>query len=56
MPGLGLYMTNAINNLDYAVVRSCVVIIAVWFSIIMLVTDLVYAFVDPRIKAQYIGR
>ena len=56
MPGVGLYMTNGINNLDYAVVRSSVVLLAVWFSVIMLVTDLVYAFVDPRIKAQYIGR
>ncbi len=56
MPGLGLYLTNAINALDYAVVRSVVVILAVWFSMIMLVTDLVYAFVDPRIKAQYTGK
>ena len=56
MPGVGLYLTNSINSLDYAVVRSSVVILSVWFSIIMLITDLVYAFVDPRIKAQYTGR
>ena len=56
MPGVGLYMTYAITALDYPVVRSCVVVLAVFFSIVMLLTDLVYAFVDPRIKAQYIGR
>ncbi|MBO6130120.1 MAG: ABC transporter permease [Pseudobutyrivibrio sp.] len=56
MPGVGLYMTNAISNLDYVAVRSSVVILSVFFSLIMLITDLIYAFVDPRIKAQYIGR
>jgi len=56
MPGVGLYMTSAITNLDYPVVRSSVVLLAIAFSFIMLATDLVYAFVDPRIKAQYAGR
>ena len=56
MPGIGLYMTNAITNLDYPIVRSSVVLLSIAFSIIMLLTDLVYAFVDPRIKAQYTGK
>lgn len=56
IPGVGLYMTNGITALDYPVVRSCVVVLAVWFGLVMLLTDLVYAFVDPRIKAQYVGR
>ena len=53
IPGLGSYMLNGINNRDYPVVQGCIIYIAFIFSIIMLVTDLVYAFVDPRIKAQY---
>jgi peptide/nickel transport system permease protein len=53
IPGVGTYMTNAIGSRDYAVVRGCVVILAICFSIIMLLVDLIYAFVDPRIKAQY---
>ncbi len=56
MPGIGLYMTNGINNLDYPIVRSCVVILAIIFSFIMLAVDLIYAMVDPRIKAEYIGK
>lgn len=56
IPGVGLYITQGINQLDYAAVRSSVVILSVWFSLVMLLTDLVYAYVDPRIKAQYVGR
>ena len=54
IPGIGSYMINGINSRDYPVVQGCIVYIAFMFSIMMLVTDLVYAFVDPRIKAQYV--
>lgn len=54
IPGIGLFMLNGINNRDYPVVQACILYIAFTFSIMMLVTDLVYAFVDPRIKAQYV--
>lgn len=56
IPGLGPYLVNGINNRDYTVVTGGIVFIAFTFSIIMLLTDLVYAFVDPRIKAQYAGK
>ena len=56
IPGIGLYMTNAIGSLDYPAVRGGVVVIAIAFSFVMLVVDLIYAFVDPRIKAQYTGK
>ena len=56
IPGIGLYMTNAISSLDYPAVRGGVVVIAIAFSFVMLVVDLIYAFVDPRIKAQYEGK
>ena len=56
IPGIGLYMINGINQRDYNVVQGSVIYIAFMFSFMMLVTDLVYAFVDPRIKAQYVGR
>lgn len=54
IPGIGMYMMSGISNRDYPVVRGCILYIAFTFSIMMLITDLVYAFVDPRIKAQYI--
>jgi len=53
IPGIGQYMVNAINSRDYPVVRGSILTVALTFSIIMLVMDLIYAFVDPRIKAQY---
>ncbi|MCC8052041.1 MAG: ABC transporter permease [Clostridiales bacterium] len=56
MPGIGNYMTSAITNLDYPVVRGSVVVLAIAFSFIMLAVDLIYAYVDPRIKAEYVGR
>lgn len=56
IPGIGLYMLHGINDRDYPVVQGCILYIAFTFSIMMLLTDLVYAFVDPRIKARYIGK
>lgn len=53
IPGVGLYMLNGINGRDYPVVRGCVLFFAVFTSIAMLAVDLVYAYIDPRIKAQY---
>ncbi len=56
IPGVGGYMINGINGRDYPVVQACVIFLAVLFSIIMLLVDLMYAFIDPRIKAQYAGK
>lgn len=53
IPGIGMYLTQAVNNRDYPVVQGCVVFLAIIFSIVMLLTDLSYALVDPMIKAQY---
>ena len=56
IPGLGLFMMKGINNRDYPVIQGSVVFLAIAFSIVMLITDLVYAYVDPRIKSQYQGK
>lgn len=55
VPGLGLYLLTAINGRDYPVVRACVIFFAAFTAIAMLLVDLAYAFVDPRIRAQYSG-
>lgn len=52
-PGIGLYIINGINNRDYPIVRGGILYIAFMFSILMLIVDIIYAFADPRIKAQY---
>lgn len=53
-PGIGTYMLTGINSLDYPVIRGCVLILALFAAIVTLLVDLVYAFLDPRIKAQYV--
>ncbi len=53
IPGLGKMMVDAIKARNYPVVQGGVLLIAVMFSILNLVIDLLYAFVDPRIKSQY---
>ncbi|WP_232695407.1 ABC transporter permease [Brevibacillus daliensis] len=49
-PGIGSYIYTAINNRDYPVIQSGILVIAVIFVLINLVVDLLYAYVDPRIK------
>lgn len=53
IPGVGNYLVTAVNNRDYPVVQGSIIILAVSFSIIMLLTDLVMAAVDPNIKSQF---
>ena len=55
LPGIGSFMLAGINNRDYPVVQGGIIYIAFAFAIMMLIVDLVYAFVDPRIKAQYVS-
>lgn len=54
-PGVGQYMLTGINSRDYPVVRGCVLILAAFSAVVVLLTDLAYAFIDPRIKAQYVN-
>jgi peptide/nickel transport system permease protein len=55
IPGVGTYLVTAISNRDYPVIQGCVLFLAATFSIVMVIIDLLYAFIDPKIKAQYIG-
>lgn len=53
LPGLGQYMISAVRQKDIPVALSSTLFFATMFSIVMLVIDLLYAFIDPRIKARY---
>ncbi|MGI6071878.1 MAG: ABC transporter permease [Lachnospiraceae bacterium] len=53
-PGVGTYMLQGIQARDYPIVRSCILVLALFAAFIMLLVDLFYAYLDPRIKAQYI--
>lgn len=51
-PGLGRYLVTGISNRDFPVVQGVVLVIAVGFVMANLITDLVYGFVDPRIRYE----
>ena len=55
IPGVGVYIVNGVNNRDYIVVQGGVILLATAFSIIMLLVDLIIAWIDPRVKAQITG-
>src|SRR5699024_5087949 len=51
-PGVGRYIFDAINYRDYPVIQSGILVIAFIFVIINLLVDLLYAYIDPRIKVS----
>ena len=53
IPGLGKLMIDSINNRNYPVILGGVLLIAFAYGVINLIVDILYAFIDPRIKSQY---
>ena len=53
IPGMGSLMNSSISQKDYITTQGCVLVAAFIVSFMTLITDMVYAAVDPRIKAQY---
>ena len=53
IPGLGTYMVTAIKSRDYPAIQGAVIMVSIAFSVVMLLVDLLYAAVDPRIKDQF---
>jgi ABC-type dipeptide/oligopeptide/nickel transport system permease component len=49
-PGLGRYIVERINFRDYTAIQGAVVFFGILVSIVSLVTDLLYAYLDPRIR------
>ena len=50
LPGIGRLFVDSVLRLDYQVVQSLVVVFAVLVVVVNLLTDLIYALVDPRIR------
>ncbi|MGD9569128.1 MAG: ABC transporter permease [Sedimentibacter sp.] len=53
MPGLGTLIVQGIRQKDTPIVLGSTIFLAAFFSLVMLAVDLLYAFIDPRIKAKY---
>lgn len=52
-PGLGIMLTNGIKQTDTPTILGCLVVMAICIGICNLLVDIIFAFVDPRIKSQY---
>lgn len=50
--GLGKEIVEALNNLDLPVIMGSVIVIATTFVVINILVDLVYAYLDPKIRLQ----
>ncbi len=53
IPGLGKFLVDAIKARNYRVVQGGVLVLAIICSLVNLFIDLLYAFIDPRIKNQF---
>lgn len=52
LPGLGRLVVTAINQRDYPVIQGVVLMLAVIFTVINFIVDLLYALIDPRIRYE----
>lgn len=52
-PGVGRFVVEAIKSKDIPCVLGSVVMLSIMFTFVNLFVDILYAFIDPRIKSQY---
>jgi peptide/nickel transport system permease protein len=52
-PGMGSCLIDAVLNRDYPVVQGCVLLYALIFTGINLLTDIICIILDPRVKRRY---
>lgn len=53
IPGLGSYVITAIRSKDVPVVMGCTLFMSATFLVVILLTDILYAYIDPCVKAKY---
>lgn len=53
IPGLGTMVVTAIRRKDVPQVLASLVVLGGFFLVMMLIIDILYAFIDPRIRAKY---
>ena len=54
-PGLGKLLVDSIFARDYALIQACVLLVAVFFVLINLLVDILYVYLDPRIRYEKKG-
>ena len=53
IPGVGVFLVEAVRNQDRPIVTVVVTLLACAFSIVNLIVDIIYAFLDPHIKSEF---
>ena len=56
VPGLGSYTLSGLTGRDYPVIQASTFFMSTIFSIVILLIDVAFAFIDPRIRSQYAGK
>ena len=56
IPGLGMYTLIGLQNRDYPVIQASVLFLSILFNIVMLLIDVAFSFIDPRIRSQFSRR
>ncbi len=51
-PGMGTMITSAIDNRDYSLIQATVLVVAIAFVVINLITDLLYMVINPKVAAE----
>lgn len=55
VPGISTFLINAVKVRDIPIVMGTVIIVSVIVALINLIIDIIYAFIDPRVKAGYVN-
>lgn len=53
IPGLGQYTMTGLNSRDYPIIQSSILILSALFAVVILIVDIIFALIDPRIRSQF---
>ncbi len=55
LPGIGTLMYQAVFSRDMPVTMGCIIFMAICICAVNLIVDMLYAYIDPRVKSQYLA-
>ena len=53
IPGLGSHMVTAVRQKDIPVVMASIIFVSIVAGLMNLLVDILYTYIDPRVKTQY---
>ena len=56
IPGIGSRVILAINEKDIPTILCCVLFLSIFFIVVTLIMDIIYTFVDPRVKSSFVKK